>query len=254
MNCTVQLLLCTGNPKLLTLKIKFSLSGCFGALFSREPYFSGRWLWTHVYLFMEDAHATVMVVLKWSLASRAVWGEMGAFWLNIFKSRECSSSWKVFLGHTWAVASVLEAGISVLCCQSKEAGAVYSQGSSRGAHWLMRRFPLYPRVRVCGSSLNFARKGPHSCFHTAVSSIGPEWASVSWISLRRIICHATICGHKSEELSGSLNTANGGFMSWLRCVWMLLLSSLDIMRAAENIQTWLFRIWVLSPDLLQCFA
>lgn len=134
MNCTVQLLLCTGNPKLLTLKIKFSLSGCFGALFSREPYFSGRWLWTHVYLFMEDAHATVMVVLKWSLASRAVWVEMGAFWLNIFKSRECSSSWKVFLGHTWAVASVLEAGISVLCCQSKEAGAVYSQGSSRGAH------------------------------------------------------------------------------------------------------------------------
>lgn len=40
MNCTLQLLLCTRNPKVLTLKIKFSLSSCFGPLFSRVICFS----------------------------------------------------------------------------------------------------------------------------------------------------------------------------------------------------------------------
>ena len=98
--------------------------------------------------------------------------------------------------------------------------------------------------RVCAGAAWVSHTGtpqlfPHSCFpHWA------EWASASGVSLRRGVCHVTICREKSEELSGSLNTANGAFMSWFRCVLKLFFSSLDIMRAAENIQTWLFRIWV----------
>ena len=97
--------------------------------------------------------------------------------------------------------------------------------------------------RVCAGAAWVHTEGtpqlfPHSCFpHWA------EWVSVSGVSLRRIVCHVTICREESEELSGSLKTANGAFMSWFRCALMLFFSSLDIMRAAENIQTWFFRIW-----------
>lgn len=68
-------------------------------------------------------------------------------------------------------------------------------------------------------------KGPHSCSHTAVPCIGPEWVSVSWISLERIICHGTICRHKSEDLWGGFKTANKAFMSSFGCALMLFLSS-----------------------------
>lgn len=75
MNCTLQLLLCTRNPKVLTLKIKFSLSSCFSPLFSRVICFSWQGLWTRVYLFMEGSHGVAVVFLRQSLASRASgWG------------------------------------------------------------------------------------------------------------------------------------------------------------------------------------
>lgn len=244
MNCTLQLLLCTRHPKVLTLKIEFSLSSCFGSpFFKRDLFFMAvamGLLFTAPWM-VSTGHDGISETAPGS--SGGLVG-MGTFWLNILNLGASLYFWKVLLGYIWAVDLVTESGGSALHCQKEDDGAVYGNNSSKEALWIMRHFPPCPPVSVCGSSLNFTPKGPHSCFHTAVSRIRPERVFVSWISLASIICHITICGHKSEELSGSLKTANGGFMSWFRCALMLFLSSLDVMRAAENIQTWFFRIWV----------
>lgn len=175
-----------------------------------------------------------MVFLKQPLAAWEVWVATAVFWLNIFNLKEYLYSWKVLLGCIWAVGLVMKAGSSMLCCRSDDDGTVYGKDISKMALWFVRHFPFYPPVSVCGSKLNFTQKGSHSCFHTAVSCAGAEWASMSWIYLGKIICHITICGHKSEELLGSLKTENGGFMSGFRCALMLFFSSLDIRTAAET--------------------
>lgn len=109
-------------------------------------------------------------------------------------------------------------------------------------------------VCVCVWTAWAAHSRDPTVFSAALSCIRPEWVSVFWISLGRIICHITICGHQSEDLSESRKTANGGFISWFRCALMLSLSSLDIMRAAENIQTWFFRIWFWGGKNSTCSA
>lgn len=119
MNCTLQLFLWTRNPKVLTLKIKFSLSSCFRPLFWREIYFSWQWPWTRVYVFMAGSHGVVMAFLKQSLASREVWIGIDAFWLNIFNLRESLYSWKVFLGYIWAVDLVLERAVLRFAVKAK---------------------------------------------------------------------------------------------------------------------------------------
>lgn len=226
------------EPKSVDIENRvFFFLAVLAPLFSREIYFSWLWPW--------DSCLPLHGGWPWGSdgVSETAAGSMrglvatAAFWLNIFNLREYLYSWKVFPGYIWAVGLVTKAGSSTLCCQSKDDGTVYGKDFSKRPFDL-RGFSLSTPPLVCVGAAWTSQKGPHSCFHTAVSCVGAEWASVFWISSGKIICHITICGHKSEELLGSLKTANGGFMSWLRCALMLFFSSLDIMTAAENIQTW----------------
>lgn len=85
MNCTLQLLLCTRNPKVLTLKIKFFSFQLFQPLFFKGDLFFMAGLGTCVYLFTEEvSHGVAVVFLRQSLASQESQVGIGAFWLNIF--------------------------------------------------------------------------------------------------------------------------------------------------------------------------
>lgn len=228
-------------PKMLTLQIQFSLSSCFSC-----PVFQGELLF-----FMAVATGCVFTspqrtargtdgISEVAPGSPGGLSRHSCFLLKYFQF----GRFLVLLESLpWlCLGSRLVWGADSLCSLVQE--KVVTRSAGREALRIMRQFPYPSSECVRGSSLNFEQKGPHSCPHAAVPCIRSEGVSVFWISLGRIVCHITIWGHKSGELSGSLQTANGVFMSWFRCALMLSFSSLDIMRAAEDIQTWFPRVWV----------